>query len=119
MKFLFRTITTMKPYNNKKWWIDSGFIRDMRIKADTLDKAVEEYRDRLWNEYCIEISKTAIKEKNNNKMFYDDKEGNSIWIGYVFTGKMDFQNDDTGKWSKQFIDLWADIEEVRTLEEIA
>ena len=116
MKFLFRTHTTMKPYNRNKWWVDGGYVRDLRISADTLEKAVAEYRNELWNTYCIEVSKTA--EKNKAKMFRDDNDGNSIWCGYVFTGKMEFQNEDTGKWSKQFIDLWVDIEQVKSLGEI-
>ena len=116
MKFLFSTSTTMKPYNRNKWWVDMGYVRTMRIDAETLEKAVLQYRDRLSDEYAIEISNTALKGKS--QLFYDDKDGNSVWCGYVFTGKMPFQNDETGKWSNQYIELWTDIEQVKPLAEI-
>ena len=29
MLYQFKTTATMKPYNNEKWWIDSGIIRDI------------------------------------------------------------------------------------------
>lgn len=31
--YIFKTTTTMKEYNNKKWWIDPDSIREMRIQA--------------------------------------------------------------------------------------
>lgn len=38
--YIFQTSATMKPYNNKKWWIDSNFIRDKSIKAENLAAAL-------------------------------------------------------------------------------
>lgn len=28
MTFIFKTTTTMKEYNARKWWIDSGIVRE-------------------------------------------------------------------------------------------
>lgn len=35
MNYIFKTTATMKEYNNKKWYIDSGIVSDMRIDADS------------------------------------------------------------------------------------
>lgn len=32
--YIFRTTTTMKPYNSKNWWIDSGIITEKYISAE-------------------------------------------------------------------------------------
>ena len=44
MLYQFKTTATMKPYNNKKWWIDSGIVREITIEADTIAAAVKEYQ---------------------------------------------------------------------------
>lgn len=31
--YIFKTMATMKEYNNKSWWIDSGIVRDIHIAA--------------------------------------------------------------------------------------
>ena len=36
MNYIFKTTATMKEYNNKKWYIDSGIVSDMRIDADSV-----------------------------------------------------------------------------------
>lgn len=36
MIYQFKTTATMKPYNNKKWWIDDGIIREITVNADTI-----------------------------------------------------------------------------------
>ena len=46
--------------------------------------------------------------KNKNAMYINLANGESKQIGYVITGKTDFQND-AGKWTSQYIDLWIDI----------
>ena len=35
-KYIFKTTATMKEYNNSKWWIDSGIVRDITIQAATI-----------------------------------------------------------------------------------
>ena len=47
----------MKEYNNKKWYIDGGIVSDMRIDADSVENALEIYRERVEEKYCIIISK--------------------------------------------------------------
>ena len=46
MNYIFKTTATMKEYNNKKWWIDGDIISDMRINADSVENALEIYRER-------------------------------------------------------------------------
>ena len=55
MKFSFRTKTTMKPHNNKNWWIDSGIVRDIFVDANSLDEALESYRQNVNTFFGIEI----------------------------------------------------------------
>lgn len=33
-KYIFKTTATMKPYNNKNWWIDGGIIPVKHIEAE-------------------------------------------------------------------------------------
>lgn len=106
MTYLFKTETTMKPYNNKKWWIDSKIIRDIGIEADTVEKALTIYQERVRDKYYIEISKSALK--NKNAMHRDTKNG-AIQCGFVITAKADFQDGDNYKWSAQYIELWVEI----------
>ena len=34
--YIFKTTTTMKEYNNKKWWIDSNIIGEIRVTAENI-----------------------------------------------------------------------------------
>ena len=63
MNYIFKTTATMKEYNNKKWCIDGGIVSDMRIDADSVENALEIYRERVEEKHCINISKNAIKNK--------------------------------------------------------
>ena len=63
----------MKEYNNKKWYIDSGIVSDMRIDADSVENALEIYRERVEEKHYITISKNAIK--NKSEMFVDLSNG--------------------------------------------
>lgn len=47
MNYIFKTTATMKEYNNKKWYIDGGIVSDMRINADSVENALEIYRERV------------------------------------------------------------------------
>lgn len=47
MNYIFKTTATMKEYNNKKWYIDGGIVSDMRIDADSVENALEIYRERV------------------------------------------------------------------------
>lgn len=107
MTFIFKTTTTMKEYNSRKWWIDSDIVREIRITAENIRAALEQYREIVAEKHYITISDNAIK--NKNPMYIDTPNGEPEQIGYVITGKTDFEDRDNYKWSAQYIDLWITI----------
>lgn len=109
MLYQFKTTATMKPYNNKKWWIDSGIIREITTKADSLTEALRQYQEAVQEHYYITISDNALKTKA--PMYHDTKSGEAVQVGYVLTASTDFDNDRRG-WVKQYIDLWVTIKTV-------
>lgn len=104
MNFIFKTTTTMKEYNARKWWIDSGIVREIQITADNLPAALEQYREIVEEKHYISISAHAIK--NRNPMYIDTPDGEKQ-IGFVITGKTDFESN--YKWVTQYIDLWVTV----------
>ena len=56
MLYQFKTSATMKPYNNKKWWIDSGIIREITTEAATMGEALKQYQKAVHDNYYIDIS---------------------------------------------------------------
>lgn len=107
MNYIFKTTATMKEYNNKKWYIDGGIVSDMRINADSVENALEIYRERVKEKHFINISKNAIK--NKSEMFTDLSDGSVKQVGYVITGKTEFDRGDYSGYSTQYIDLWVTI----------
>ena len=107
MNYIFKTTATMKEYNNKKWYIDGGIVSDMRINADSVENALEIYRERVEEKHGITISKNAIK--NKSEMFVDLSDGSVKQVGYVITGKTEFDRGDYSGYSTQYIDLWITI----------
>ena len=107
MNYIFKTTATMKEYNNKKWYIDGDIISDMRIDADSVENALEIYRERVEEKHYITISKNAIK--NKSEMFADLSDGSVKQVGYVITGKTEFDRGDYSGYSIQYIDLWVTI----------
>ena len=107
MNYIFKTTATMKEYNNKKWYIDDDIISDMRIDADSVENALEIYRERVEEKHYITISKNAIK--NKSEMFADLSDGSVKQVGYVITGKTEFDRGDYSGYSTQYIDLWVTI----------
>lgn len=105
--YIFRTTATMKEYNNEKWWIDSNIVGEIRITAETIAAALEQYREQVAEKYYISISNNAIK--NKNPMYIDTVSGDSKQIGFVITGQCEFEDRYNYKWSKQYIDLWVSI----------
>ena len=97
----------MKEYNNKKWYIDGDIISDMRINADSVENALEIYREQVKEKHYINISKNAIK--NKSEMFVDLSDGGAKQVGYVITGKAEFDKGDYSGYSTQYIDLWVTI----------
>ena len=107
MNYIFKTTATMKEYNNKKWYIDGGIVSDMRINADSVENALEIYREQVEEKHYINISKNAIK--NKSEMFIDLSDGSVKQVGYVITGKTEFDKGDYTGYSTQYIDLWITI----------
>lgn len=103
MKFLFKTATTMKPYNNKKWWIDKDVMPEAYINADSLKEALTKYQKRA-EENGITISNSALRTA---KPMYVDSDGETKQVGLVITASTDFSNSCT--YSKQYIELWTEI----------
>lgn len=107
MTYIFKTTATMKEYNNKKWYIDGDIVSDMRIDADSVKNALEIYRERVEEKHYINISKNALK--NKSKMFIDTSDESTKQVGYVITGKTEFDKGDYTGYSTQYIDLWITI----------
>ena len=106
MRFIFKTSATMKDYNSNKWWIDEGIIREKIITADSTSEALDKYVKLVESDDYTTITKNAIK--NKEAMYIDSKSGEAEQCGYVITASQDFQDED-GKLSKQYIDLWITI----------
>ena len=62
-KYIFKTTATMKPYNNKNWWIDGGIIPVKHIEAETVKDALQIFRDIVDEQHYISISDRALKNK--------------------------------------------------------
>ena len=105
-EYIFRTHATMKPYNSRYWWIDSDIITEKRISAESVAAALEQYREQVEEKHYITISRNAIRTKS--AMYQDKANGEPKQIGYVITGKSEFQRD-SGAWVTQYIDLWVEI----------
>ena len=104
--YICKTTATTKEYNKKSWWIDSGIVRDIHIAAENIREALEQYRETVAEKNYIEISNTAIK--NKSAMYRDTADGEAVQIGYVITGKTEFQRD-SGEGVNQYIDLWVTV----------
>ena len=104
--YIFKTTATMKKYNHNKWFIAADIVPYMRINADSVENALEIYRERVEEKYGVTISKNAIK--NKSEMFVDIPDGGAKQVGYVITGSTDFDDNGHG-WVKQYIDLWVTI----------
>ena len=107
--YLFTTITTVKPIDKGKWWIDRDLISNIYIQSNNLDEALKEYQQKTEEDYGVTISNNALK--NKSPMFIDDENGDPVQIGYVITGKTPF-HDNKGKWIDKYIDLWVEIQQV-------
>lgn len=104
--YIFKTTATMKEYNRRKWWIDSGIIPEKHITAETTAAALLKYREMVQDSHYITISDNAIK--NKSPMYIDNAAGDAVQVGFVITGKSEFQ-DDFGRWTNQYINLWVTV----------
>ena len=96
----------MKDYNKNKWWIDEGIIGEKIITADSIAEALDKYVKSVESYDYTTITKNAIK--NKKAMYIDNENGEAEQCGYVITASQDFQDED-GKLSKQYIELWITI----------
>ncbi len=100
-----RTVTTMKPYNSKKWWIDSNIIPTIEVEAETPKEAHNQWCKIVSEKHYVDISKSAM---NKPGIMYHDTTDGPKQCGYVTTGKTEFQKENYS-WSTQYIDLWAEF----------
>ena len=112
--YVFKTTATMKEYNNRKWWIDSGIVREIQVEAENVKQALKKYREIVMDRDYIEISENALRCKN--PMYIDTSTGEAKQVGYVITGKTEFEDRENYRWSTQYIDLWVTILTVITTE---
>lgn len=104
--YIFKTTATMKEYNRRKWWIDGNVVTDERITAESLKAALDQFAERVKEKHYITISRNALS--NKSPMYIDGAAGEPVQVGFVITGKTDFQ-DDFGRWRGQYIDLGIEI----------
>lgn len=105
--YIFKTTATMKEYNSKKWWIDSGIVREIQVEAENVKQALKKYREIVMDRDYIEISENALRCKN--PMYIDTPTEEAKQVGYVITGKTEFEDRENYRWSTQYIDLWVTI----------
>lgn len=105
--YIFKTTATMKEYNRRKWWIDSGIVPEMKITAENLKTALAEYRQRVEDQHYISISNNAMRYKN--PMYIDRADGEPLQVGYVITAKTGFEDRDNYRYTDQYIDLWVTV----------
>lgn len=106
--YRFETTATMKSHNNKKWWIDADIVSPVKIEAADLKTALNLWREKVQDRDYIQISNNAIK--NRNPMYIDGKNGEPMQVGFVITGKADFDKGDYSGYSTQYIDLWVTVQ---------
>ena len=94
--YIINTTTTIADHLRDKYWIDSDYVKPMQIKADTLTKALAEYRNRLQDDY-INVTISALRHKS--PMY----AGDGVQIGYVIKAHHDIDGHDA------VLDLWAEI----------
>lgn len=112
-QYMFRTTATMKEYNAKQWRIASDIIRTKYITADNLREALKAYAEEVTENDYITISANALRTKS--PMYRDKPNGQPKQVGYVITGKTDFQREN-GSWTTQFIDLWVSVDKLESVD---
>lgn len=105
--YIFKTTATMKEYNSKKCWIDSEIVREIQVGAENVKQALKKYREIVMDRDYIEISENALRCKK--PMYADTPTGEEKQVGYVITGKTEFEDRENYRWSTQYIDLWVTI----------
>ena len=114
MLYRFETTATMKEYNSAKWYIDGGIVRPVEVEAEDLKTALKEWRQTVIDRDYIEISNNAIR--NKSPMYIDTADGPKQ-IGFVITGKTEFDKGDYSGYSTQYIDLWVSVRRIEDIDE--
>lgn len=79
MNYIFKTTATMKEYNNKKWYIDGGIVSDMRIDADSVENALEIYRERVEKKSIVSLfPKMPLKTSRKCSLIYQTGAQNKL-----------------------------------------
>lgn len=110
--YRLETTATMKPHNREKWWIDPAVVRPVEVQAESVKEALTLWRNIVQERDYIEISSNALKTKRI--MCQDYKDGRTAQVGYVITGKAEFDRGDYTGYCTQYIDLWVHITIVTT-----
>lgn len=108
--YRFDTTATMKEYNRAKWYIDPDIVRPFEIDAENLKTALAAWREYVQNDCYVEISESAMTRKS--PMYVDQKDAPPLQVGYVITGKTEFERGNYGGWSTQYIDLWVNVYQI-------
>ena len=98
-----KTRVYMKDYNCEKFFIMSDYVDNVAIDAPSVSAALQLYREKLDNEYGIEISDHAIK----NREYIYNNAGNPC--GYAMTGKTLIADRSANYCGYQYIDVYARI----------
>lgn len=107
-EFLFESTTFCK---NPRFWIDEDIISRKRIYAETISEACEKYAEEAAFA-GVEISKT--QQKRPEKIYIDDKDGNTHQCGYLFKAIKDIYDEERRKWTKCRAEIWVTIYEVKS-----
>lgn len=103
-EYVFKTSLYMKEYNCNKYFIMVDYVRNITIKAQNVNEALNEYYNKLENDYSITISKNA---RNHKEPIYNI---NDEQIGYSFTGKTGFEDRHYNMlYTEQYIEVRAFI----------
>ena len=106
MKYLLKSTLSMKEYNYKNWWIDTDLIRDIFLESPDINTALKEYKTIAAEKYGVEISNNALKNKSP---MYKDTAAGPEQIGFVITGKTEFDRGNYTGYTTQYIDIWLEI----------
>lgn len=104
--YLIETRVTMKPHNAGRFWIMGDIVKNKRIRADGITDLLRKYAEQAEQD-GITISANAINHRE--PMLRDLRDGRIVQCGYVLTGSSDFPDDDSGHYSRQFVNVWAEI----------
>ena len=105
--YRFETTTTMKPYNNEKWYIDANMVRPIEVQADSVTEALNLWRNIVQERDYIKISRNAMRTKN--PMYQEYEAGRTEQVGYVITGRTEFDTGNYTGYCSQYIELWVQI----------